>query len=284
MGEPYGWSQDAVDALLATFCTSVSCASSMPAARRGRPASSIVRDVTASTFSRETAPLSNEEKRAIARLVKCKPDEAEARAPEFVAKLKDAPGARHRCRAAPRSPPSELIDELAATLRARSRQAPGRRRKAPQTSWPALEAQAAKIAQREPPGSNSMPCSGHMNGLPEAAAHHCRARRHPRWPPVARRPGQGRTARQSRRRRLARSRQQAFGAYRSEYDHCTKELEGARSGASSPPKIAPPFCAKCSSRQRSTPKLGTLAELARRAGRLLATALDRESATPCAAN
>lgn len=45
---------------------------------------------TSSAFSREIAPLSNEEKRAIARLVKCKPDEAEVRTPDYVAKLKEA--------------------------------------------------------------------------------------------------------------------------------------------------------------------------------------------------
>jgi len=45
-------------------------------------------DVTSSTFSRENSPLSNEEKRAIARLVKCKPDEAEADLDAWVAEVR----------------------------------------------------------------------------------------------------------------------------------------------------------------------------------------------------
>ncbi|MEF8718470.1 MAG: hypothetical protein V5B44_12400 [Candidatus Accumulibacter necessarius] len=70
------------------------------------------RDVTASTVSRETAPLSAEERRAIARLMRCRPDDAEAKAPEFVAKLKDAQ--RRATGAAPRPEgrPNPLIDEF----------------------------------------------------------------------------------------------------------------------------------------------------------------------------
>lgn len=159
MGEPYGWSQDAVDALLASLFhvgqLRIVNASGAP----WPPGKFIVRDVTSSTFSRETAPLSNEEKRAIARLVKCKPDEAEARAPEFVTKLKDALARATGAAPRPEARPSELIDELSATSGRDLVKRLAEEEKAAADLLAALEAQAAKITERaNRSGSNSATC------------------------------------------------------------------------------------------------------------------------------
>jgi hypothetical protein len=48
------------------------------------------RDANQYAFERENTPLSVTEKRAIARLTKCKPEEAEIEAPKYVAALKEA--------------------------------------------------------------------------------------------------------------------------------------------------------------------------------------------------
>ncbi len=170
MGVPYGWSQDAVDALLAVLFANgqlrVVNAGNVPwpIGKFNR------RDVAASTFSRETAPLSNEEKRAIARLVKCKPDDAETRAPDFVAKLKDAQAKAFGPAPRPQAKADALIDELASLS--------GRdlvKRLAEEETTVAkllasLEAQAAKIVQREPAWKQLEGLIAHLDGQAEATA------------------------------------------------------------------------------------------------------------------
>jgi hypothetical protein len=128
-----------------------------------------VRDITSSTFSRETAPLSNEEKRAIARLVKCRPDEAEARAPEFVAKLKDALARATGAAPRPEARPIPLLDELSATSGRDLVKRLAEEEKAAADLLAALEAQAAKVAEREPQWEQLNVLLEHLQGLPEAA-------------------------------------------------------------------------------------------------------------------
>lgn len=262
MGEPYGWSQDAVDALLATLFhvgqLRIVNASGAP----WPPGKFIVRDVTSSTFSRETSPLSNEEKSAIARLVKCKRDEAEARAPEFVTKLKDALDRATGAAPRPEARPSPLIDELAATSGRDLVKRLAEEEKAAAQLLAGLEAQAAKIAQREPQWQQLNDLLNHMNGLSEAAALTTErdAIRDGRLllddpdkvAPLVHRAADA----------LRAAVNKHVGAYRTEYDRCTKELEAAPQWG----KLAPEDRAAILrdvqlSAPENTPKLGTLAEL-----------------------
>lgn len=262
MGEPYGWSQDAVDALLATLFhvgqLRIVNASGAP----WPPGKFIVRDVTSSTFSRETSPLSNEEKSAIARLVKCKRDEAEARAPEFVTKLKDALDRATGAAPRPEARPSSLIDELAATFGRDLVKRLAEEEKAAAQLLAGLEAQAAKIAQREPQWQQLNDLLNHMNGLSEAAALTTErdAIRDGRLllddpdkvAPLVHRAADA----------LRAAVNKHVGAYRTEYDRCTKELEAAPQWG----KLAPEDRAAILrdvqlSAPENTPKLGTLAEL-----------------------
>lgn len=262
MGEPYGWSQDAVDALLATLFhvgqLRIVNASGAP----WPPGKFIVRDVTSSTFSRETSPLSNEEKSAIARLVKCKRDEAEARAPEFVTKLKDALDRATGAAPRPEARPSPLIDELAATSGRDLVKRLAEEEKAAAQLLAGLEAQAAKIAQREPQWQQLNELLNHMNGLSEAAALTTErdAIRDGRLllddpdkvAPLVHRAADA----------LRAAVNKHVGAYRTEYDRCTKELEAAPQWG----KLAPEDRAAILrdvqlSAPENTPKLGTLAEL-----------------------
>lgn len=262
MGEPYGWSQDAVDTLLATLFhvgqLRIVNASGAP----WPPGKFIVRDVTSSTFSRETAPLSNEEKRAIARLVKCKPDEAEARAPEFVTKLKDA---MNRATGAPPRPelrPSELIDELSATSGRDLVKRLAEEEKAAADLLAALEAQAAKIAQREPQWQQLNDLLGYMAGLAEAAAltterNAIRDARLLLDDPDKIEPLVHRAADV-----LRAAVNKNFSAYRNEYERCTRELEDAPQWGKLAPEDRAAILREVQlSTQENTPKLGTLTEL-----------------------
>lgn len=262
MGEPYGWSQDAVDALLATLFhvgqLRIVNASGAP----WPPGKFIVRDVTSSTFSRETSPLSNEEKSAIARLVKCKRDEAEARAPEFVAKLKDALDRATGAAPRPEVRPAPLIDELAATSGRDLVKRLAEEEKAAAQLLAGLEAQAARIAQREPQWQQLNDLLNHMNGLPEAVALTTErdAIRDGRLllddpdkvAPLVHRAADA----------LRAALNKHVGAYRTEYDHCTKELETAPQwGKLAPEDRAAILRDAQLSAPENTPKLGTLAEL-----------------------
>lgn len=262
MGEPYGWSQDAVDALLATLFhvgqLRIVNASGAP----WPPGKFIVRDVTSSTFSRETSPISNEEKSAIARLVKCKRDEAEARAPEFVTKLKDALARATGAAPRPEARPSELIDELSAISGRDLVKRLAEEEKTAAALLAGLEAQAVKIAQREPQWLQLEALLGHMHGQPEAEA--LRAERDAihdgrlllddpdKAAPLVHRAADA----------LRAALNKNFAAYRSEYDQCMKEIESAQEWA----KLAPDdraFILRETqlSAPESPPMLGTLHEL-----------------------
>ena len=262
MGEPYGWSQDAVDALLATLFH-VGQLRIVNASGAPWPAGKfIVRDVTSSTFTRETAPLSNEEKRAIARLVKCKPDEAEVRAPDFVAKLKDAQARAAGAAPRPEAKPNDLINELAATSGRDLVKRLAEEEKTASDLLAALEAQAAKIAVREPHWKQLDTLIGYLPELPEAPA--ITAERNAihdgrlllddpdKVQPLVNR------AADSLRTAVNRS----FGSYQSEYDLCAKEIEAAPEWAKLAPEDRAAILREVHlSAPEATPKLGTLSEL-----------------------
>ena len=262
MGEPYGWSKDTVDALLATLFH-VGQLRIVNASGAPWPAGRFNRgDVTSSTFSRETAPLSNDEKRAIARLVKCKPDEAETRAPEFVAKLKEALARATGVAPRPEARPSPLIDELSATSGRDLVKRLAEEEKAAAALLASLEAQAAKITQREPQWQQLNDLLGYMSGLSEAAAltterNAIREGRLLLDDPDKVEPLVNRAADA-----LRAAMNKNFAAYRSEYDRCTKELEAAPQWGKLAPEDRAAILREVQlSAPENTPKLGTLAEL-----------------------
>jgi hypothetical protein len=89
-GAPYGWSNEAVLALLAVLFAAGQLKVTTATGQVLAPGKFLERDANQYAFERENTPLSVAEKRAIARLTKCKPEEAEIEAPKFVAALKDA--------------------------------------------------------------------------------------------------------------------------------------------------------------------------------------------------
>jgi hypothetical protein len=128
------------------------------------------RDVAASTFSRETAPISNEEKRAIARLVKCKPDDAETRAPDFVTKLREAQAKAFGAAPHPQATPHALIDELASLSGRDLVKRLAEEETTASQLLASLEAQAAKIIQREPAWQQLEGLITYLDGQPEKEA------------------------------------------------------------------------------------------------------------------
>jgi len=262
MNAPYGWSQDAVDALLAVLFAAGqlrivhASGASWPVGRFNR------REVTASTFARETAPLSNDEKRAIARLVKCRPDEAEARAPDYVARLQQAHARASGAPPRPEARPSELIDELSALSGRELVKRLAEEEVAASRLLAALEAQAARIAEREPRWQQLDTLLAQMASLPEAAAIGAEraAIREGRLlldEPDKVEPLVERTATA-----LRAAMNKSFGAYRSEYEHCASEIDAAPEWHKLAPEDRAGILREVQlSAPESAPKLGTLAEL-----------------------
>jgi len=89
-GAPYGWSNEGVLALLAVLFAAGQLKVTTASGQVLAPGKFLERDTNQYAFERENTPLSVAEKRAIARLTKCKPEEAEIEAPKYVAALKDA--------------------------------------------------------------------------------------------------------------------------------------------------------------------------------------------------
>lgn len=262
MAPPYGWSQDAVDALLAVLFASGqlrivnASGSPWPAGKFNR------RDVTSSTFSRENAPLSNEEKRAIARLVKCKPDEAEVRAPEFVTKLKGALVSATGAAPRPEAKSNELIDELSTISGRDLVKRLAEEETAASELLAALEAQALKIAKREPAWLQLNELIGHMLGLPEHSviATERDAIRDGRLlldDPDKVEPLVNRAADV-----LRSALNTAYAAYHGEYTACTKEIESAAEWAKLAPEDRAAILREAQlSAPEPTPKVGTLIDL-----------------------
>jgi hypothetical protein len=89
-GADYGWSNEAVLALLAVLFVAGQLRVTTANGQALAPGKFLERDANQYAFERENTPLSVAEKRAIARLTKCKPEEAEVEAPKYVTTLKDA--------------------------------------------------------------------------------------------------------------------------------------------------------------------------------------------------
>jgi hypothetical protein len=262
MGAPYGWSQDAVDALLAVLfacgqlrATSAS-GSPWPAGKFNR------RDVASSAFSRENAPLSNEEKRAIARLVKCRPDESETRAPEFVAKLKDALVRATGAAPRPEAKPNGLIDELTSISGRDLVKRLAEEETAASELFNALDAQASKITKREPGWKQLGELIGHLASLPEhnIIAAERDAILHGRLlldDPDKIEPLVNRAADS-----LRAALNTAYAAYHGESVACTKELESAAEWLKLTPEDRAAILREAQlSAPEPTPKVGTLIEL-----------------------
>lgn len=111
-GAPYGWSNEAVLALLAVLFAAGQLKVSSVSGQALALGKFLERDVNQYAFERENTPLSLSEKRAIARLTKCRPEEAESEAPKYVAALKEA--FAQVSGAAPR--PAATLPELLDTL------------------------------------------------------------------------------------------------------------------------------------------------------------------------
>ena len=150
MGAPYGWSNEAVIAVLAALFAAGQLKVTSASGQAVAMGKFLERDVGQYAFERENTPLSMSEKRAIARLTKCKPDEAEIEAPRFVAKLKDA--FSRIAGPAPRPTPilPDLLDEFDKLSGKELVKRLAMEEKAAQKLWEQLEVQQARVDDREP--------------------------------------------------------------------------------------------------------------------------------------
>lgn len=148
MGSPYGWSNEAVNAALAVL---FAVGQLRVTTLSGQPVTAgkfLERDVNQYDFARENTPLSLTDKRAVARLTKCKPDDAESQAPVWVASLGFLRAAGTAPRPAPTLPP--LLDELDKLAGKDLVKRLATEEEATQQLALDLEAQEAQVAVREP--------------------------------------------------------------------------------------------------------------------------------------
>ena len=88
MASPFGWSNEAVIAALAVLFAVGQLRVSSASGQALAAGKFLARDFNHYDFTRENTPLSLADKRAVARLSKCKPDDVEVQAPVWVAALK----------------------------------------------------------------------------------------------------------------------------------------------------------------------------------------------------
>ncbi|MDH4459323.1 MAG: BREX system P-loop protein BrxC [Nevskia sp.] len=149
-GPPYGWSKEAVLAGLAVLFTIGQLKVTTPSGQPLTLGKFLERDVNQYVFERENTPLSIDEKRAIARLSKCRPDDAELEAPALVSRLKAAflrvsgPAPR------PASNLPALLDELDKLSGKDLVKRLATEEKAVKTLADDLEVQEARVKEREP--------------------------------------------------------------------------------------------------------------------------------------
>ena len=150
MGSPYGWSNEAVNAALAVLFAVGQLRVTTPSGQPLAVGKFLERDVNQYDFAREYTPLSLTDKRAVARLAKCKPDDAESQAPIWVARLKDS--FLRSAGVAPRPAPTlpSLLDELDKLAGKDLVKRLATEEKAAQQLALALDAQRAQVALREP--------------------------------------------------------------------------------------------------------------------------------------
>jgi len=170
MGSPYGWSNEAVNAALAVLFAVGQLRVTTPSGQALASGKFLERDVNQYDFARENTPLSLADKRAVARLAKCKPDDAEAEAPRWVAKVKEsflrAAGAAPR--PAPTLPPLlDALDKLAGKDLVKRLAAD---EKVAQQLALDVEAQEAQVDQREPRWTSLGRLMGYLDGHDDAPA------------------------------------------------------------------------------------------------------------------
>ncbi|MBY0437281.1 MAG: BREX system P-loop protein BrxC [Burkholderiales bacterium] len=170
MGSPYGWSNEAVNAALAVLFAVGQLRVTTPSGQPLTAGKFLERDVNQYDFARENTPLSLTDKRAVARLTKCKPDDAESQAPVWVAKLKESflRAAGTAPRPAPTLPP--LLDELDKLAGKDLVKCLATEEKAAQQLALDLEAQEAQVALREPRWNDLGRLVAYLDGHDEAAA------------------------------------------------------------------------------------------------------------------
>jgi hypothetical protein len=170
VGAPYGWSNEAVLAALAVLFTTgqlkITSASGQPLAM----GKFLERDVNHYAVERENTPLSISDKRAIARLIKCKPDDAETEAPRHVARLKEA--FFRLAGPAPRPAPTlpALLDDLDKLSGKDLVKRVAVEERAVQQLAEDLEAQEARIKDREPRWLDLGRLVGYLDGDATAEA------------------------------------------------------------------------------------------------------------------
>lgn len=111
-GTTYGWSPEAV---LGTLAVLFAAGQLKVTSANGQPLAAgkfLERDTNQYAFERENTPLSVAEKRAVARLTKCKPDDAEIESPRHITALKDAFADISGAAPRPASTLPALLDEL----------------------------------------------------------------------------------------------------------------------------------------------------------------------------
>ncbi|MFZ4624947.1 MAG: BREX system P-loop protein BrxC [Rhodoferax sp.] len=111
-GTSYGWSPEAVLATLAVLFAAGQLKVSAANGQALAAGKFLERDANQYAFERENTPLSVSEKRAIARLSKCKPDDAEIEAPKHIATLKNAFARISGAAPRPADTLPALLDEL----------------------------------------------------------------------------------------------------------------------------------------------------------------------------
>jgi len=150
MAAPYGWSHESV---MATLATLFACGQLKVSSASGQPLAMgkfLERDFKQYAFERENTPLSIADKRAIARLAQCRPDDAELEAPRYLAALKDTCSRIAGPAPRPVATLPDLLDELDKLTGKDLVKRLSLEEKAVQQLALDLQAQADKLKDREP--------------------------------------------------------------------------------------------------------------------------------------
>ena len=165
IASPFGWSLEAVLAALAALFAVGQLRVTTPGGQALAAGKFLARDLNGYDFARENTPLSLDEKRAVARLTKCKPDDAEVQAPVWVARLKEsflrAAGAPPRP-AATLPPLLDQLDKLAGKDLVKRLAVD---EKAVRQLADELDALDALVAQRAPRWADLLQLVTHLDGL-----------------------------------------------------------------------------------------------------------------------
>jgi hypothetical protein len=149
-GAPYGWSHEAVMAALAALFACGQLKVSSASGQALVMGKFLERDFKHYAFERENTPLSIADKRAIARLAQCRPDDAEIEAPRYVATLKDTCNRIAGPAPRPAATLPDLLDELDKLTGKDLVKRLSLEEKSVQQLAQDLQAQAAKVQVREP--------------------------------------------------------------------------------------------------------------------------------------